>query len=80
MNLDNLYKKNDSLFKNEQRNLKAKIFIQIFEKVLKYYEENLKELNVIDFDDMINNSTSYINNDKIKTPYKYILIDEFQDI
>ncbi|MBT4632824.1 UvrD-helicase domain-containing protein, partial [bacterium] len=60
--------------------LKAKIFIQIFEKVLKYYEENLKELNVIDFDDMINNSTSYINNDKIKTPYKYILIDEFQDI
>ncbi|MBT3726830.1 UvrD-helicase domain-containing protein [bacterium] len=56
------------------------MFIKIFGKVLNYYEENLKNLNVIDFNDMINNSSKIIKNNEIQTPYKYIIIDEFQDI
>lgn len=80
MQLDELYNHTNSIFIKEQSNLRAKIFIKIFEKIHNYYEKNLKELNVIDFDDMINHSTLYINNQEVKTSYKYIIIDEFQDI
>ena len=78
--IDKLYEKNDLLFNKKKRNLRWKIFIKIFGKVLNYYEENLKHLNVIDFNDMINNSSKIIKNNEIQTPYKYIIIDEFQDI
>ncbi len=78
--INELYNRNNLLFTKEKRNLRTTIFIKIFEKIHKYYEDNLKNLNVIDFDDMINNSTSYVNEELITTPYKYIIIDEFQDI
>ena len=80
IDINELNNRNNSLFTNKKRNLRAWIFIKIFERVLNLYEKNLKDLNVIDFNDMINNSTTYINNDKIKIPYKYIIVDEFQDI
>ena len=71
--IDKLYEKNDLLFNKKKRNLRWKIFIKIFGKVLNYYEENLKNLNVIDFNDMINNSSKIIKNNEIQTPYKYII-------
>ncbi len=78
--IEDLYIRNNSIFLKEVNNLRAKLFINIFEKVNKYYQEYLEELNVIDFDDMINYSTKIIENNEIITPYKYIIIDEFQDI
>ncbi len=44
------------------------------------YVNTLKAQNEIDFDDMILTATKLINKKKWIPPYKYILIDEFQDI
>jgi DNA helicase-4 len=40
------------------------------------YEDNLRKENAIDFDDMIIEGRKQIKNDG----YKYIIVDEFQDI
>lgn len=43
------------------------------------YEQELKSINSIDFNDMINKATKEVFKHKIVLPYKYIIIDEFQD-
>ena len=60
------------------RRLKA--FLTLFEHVFEHYENYLNENNVIDFNDMINLADVYIENKKYISPYKCILVDEFQDI
>lgn len=57
-------------------NIKEEIFIKFIKKLYIYYTNYLKENNLIDFEDMINNATNSID----KTNYKYIIIDEYQDI
>ena len=73
----------DSLFENDSITFMDKrnnAFLKIVKPILIYYEEKLKEKNAIDFNDMINKATEYINNHDITFPYKYIIIDEYQDI
>jgi DNA helicase IV len=60
------------------RRLKA--FLSIFERIIEYYEDFLNENRVIDFNDMINRAVDYVENKKYISPYRYILVDEFQDI
>ncbi|GAL01161.1 DNA helicase IV [Nonlabens ulvanivorans] len=56
-------------------------FINLFNPILWAYEKMLKEREQIDFSDMINHATNYINNGKYESPpYRYIVVDEFQDI
>ncbi len=43
------------------------------------YEQELESINSIDFNDMLNKATKEIIKNKIKLPYRYIIIDEFQD-
>lgn len=87
----NLYKSNNSHFSEleNKKNLifttqyklkKSWIFLKIFEIIFKKYEHFLSENNSIDFHDMINKATEYIHSEQVKVPYKYIIIDEFQDI
>ncbi len=54
--------------------------MSIAKDIYAYYERYLKENNLIDFDDMINQSTEYIKSGKWFKDYKYIIIDEYQDI
>lgn len=57
--------------------------LKVIEDFYNYYETKLKENNLIDFEDMINLSYKNINNIKEKDlgiNYKYIIIDEYQDI
>ncbi|MCY9803309.1 DNA helicase IV [Vibrio scophthalmi] len=42
--------------------------------------EMLKEQNEIDFNSMISRATSYVQKGKFTSPWKYIMIDEYQDI
>ncbi|MBM7035340.1 UvrD-helicase domain-containing protein [Vibrio ulleungensis] len=44
------------------------------------YQEYLAEHGYIDFNDMISKSLDYVQSGKFKSPWKYILVDEFQDI
>jgi len=55
------------------------IFLEIAEKIYKYYISNLEKSGKIDFDDMILRAADCL--DGLETfRYKYIVVDEFQDI
>lgn len=66
----------DSLFLKER----AMLFIKIIKPIYRAYEDHLKAKHLIDFNDMINLSTKIVRDNKPALPYKYIIIDEFQDI
>lgn len=53
-------------------------FLSIMKEILQYYEKEMSENHWIDFDDMIILATRNIG--KIKLPYRYIMVDEYQDI
>lgn len=58
---------------------RARLFLDICKNVYNYYMQNLREADKIDFDDMILQSIDLLD----FTPYfkyKYIIVDEFQDI
>ena len=85
----NLFKSNDFEIKNlieqiedykdDSIKIRYLLFLDIFEPILTKYNEFLKSKNLIDFSDMINDAANYINENKFKNNYKYIIIDEFQD-
>lgn len=58
----------------------AKNITEYIQNLVDDYVRTLKDNNEIDFDDMILTATELINKGEWKPPYKYILIDEFQDI
>ena len=64
----------DDLSSVQQQALK--IVVPIYEK----YEAFLKENEHIDFDDMIGRAIAYVQSGRFVSPWRYILVDEFQDI
>lgn len=64
-------------------NVRTLLFLDIAEQVYNYYEKTLDERNQIDFADMINDANfllAEMDKQGINLSYKYIVIDEFQDI
>lgn len=64
-------------------NPRTHLFLDIAQPVYHYYQKQLAAQNRIDFEDMINDANFYlseIERQHIELPYKYIIIDEFQDI
>lgn len=59
---------------------REKAFLNIFEIIYSEYEKKKNEFKCIDFYDMINDAIKIVKSGKYVPPYKYILIDEFQDI
>lgn len=59
---------------------REKMFLSIVEPLFIQYQNMMKENDYIDFNDMINLSTSFLEEGKIETNYKYIIVDEYQDI
>ncbi|WP_273127538.1 UvrD-helicase domain-containing protein [Bacillus weihaiensis] len=89
----NLFKSNgfDELafkeFESQKNNLRqpflekrASLFFQIVKPIYHFYQEYLKEHKLVDFHDMINDATALVKEQKMSFPYKYIIIDEYQDI
>ncbi len=56
-----------------------KPFYNLYEKILSSGNDKIKQ-NTIDFSDMINKAAEYIQKGEFQNNYKYIIIDEFQDI
>lgn len=72
-----------SILRSKTDNVRTLLFLDIAEEVYRYYQDTLKQRNQIDFADMINDAHYYlheIERQKLELPYKYIIIDEFQDI
>lgn len=71
------------LLRKKTDNPRTLLFLNIAEEVYHHYQTTLKQRNQIDFADMINDAHFYlqeIESQHINLPYKYIIIDEFQDI
>lgn len=56
------------------------IFLSIVKPIFSHYQDYLKNLEQIDFNDMINEATNLITNRKVGFKLKYIIVDEYQDI
>ena len=78
-----------SYVKNElmdKRDFKSEVLTNDeFIKVYNFYEEYKQQMNKIDFDDMLTKTYELLKNnkaalDRVRSVYRYILVDEFQDI
>ena len=57
---------------------RGRVFLNIFKHVYEEYQKRLgKE---IDFEDMLSRAAGYVESGKYISPFRHILIDEFQDI
>lgn len=80
LNTITLLQKN--VYQNQKR-IKAErnlLFLEIIKIILEKYNSFLENNNLIDFSDMINLATKNVNNGFILHKYKYVIVDEFQDI
>lgn len=66
--------------KNRCTNSKDKIFLYFALSIFSIYENELFSEYNIDFDDMIVCATNFVRKNGFKNKYKYIIIDEYQDI
>lgn len=57
-----------------------KAFLEIFQCVFAEYERINFDKDQIDFEDMISVAAKLVKSGRYRSPYKYILVDEFQDI
>lgn len=72
-----------AILRNKTDNPRTLLFLDIAEQVYQHYQSVLKQRNQLDFADMINDAHFYlqeIERQNLELPYKYIIIDEFQDI
>ena len=57
---------------------RGEAFLDLFEQVSSRYDRLLGEEK--DFHDLINHAAAHIRNGRWESPYRYVLVDEFQDI
>jgi DNA helicase IV len=75
---DVIAKKKAKTPRNQER---QELFAKMVKPIFLEYERQLREASAIDFNDMINLAAGYVKEGKITgLPYKYIIIDEYQDI
>ncbi|MCY4640731.1 MAG: UvrD-helicase domain-containing protein [Chloroflexi bacterium] len=63
---------------NSADHARSEAFLDVFEQVLARYGELLDGEK--DFHDLINGAAAHIREDRWASPYRYVLVDEFQDI
>ena len=59
---------------------RSESFLAVVEQVRERYEAMLAEEGAVDFHDLINRAAALIRDGAWQAPYRYILVDEFQDI
>lgn len=57
-----------------------RMLLSLLTPIYAAYTEYLDEHREIDFNDMINTATRYVRLQKFVSPYRYIIVDEYQDI
>ncbi len=72
-NLRELNVNNSNVYNNE-------IIINLLEPIFDVYNSQLKKNDEIDFNDMINLARQFIETGKYRNSYKYVIVDEYQDI
>ncbi len=59
---------------------RMKVVVELFEPIYQKYQSYLDSRNEIDFEDMIAKAVDYVEQGLFVSPYRYVLVDEFQDI
>ncbi|MCP1495136.1 DNA helicase-4 [Peribacillus frigoritolerans] len=78
---EDFFKDNENINRNNIFFYKrTQLFFEIVEPIFIYYQEDLKKKEEIDFHDMINKATDIVEKGHVHFNYKYIIVDEFQDI
>ena len=67
-----------SRVRGDQR--RSKLFLDVFEQVHDRYEQLLVDEKALDFHDLINRAACHIREGRWEYSYRYVLVDEFQDI
>lgn len=68
------------LWKNDCTSKRNFFFLKLLEEMYQFYKDYMDVNFLIDFDDMIILATDLIKKGKIKFQYRYIIVDEYQDI
>lgn len=55
------------------------IFLDLFKDIRKAWDDSLKAMNFIDFEDMLNMASGHLEKGKWKSPFELVMVDEFQD-
>lgn len=80
----NLIKSNNYSFEDIKSlgkyHLRYNTILSLTEPIFNSYQNTLKEKDEIDFNDMINKATQYIKEHKFVNQFKYVIVDEYQDI
>ncbi|MCP4410312.1 MAG: UvrD-helicase domain-containing protein [Gammaproteobacteria bacterium] len=68
--------------KSSPNSVRARAFAELFKSFFERYQSELdsKTPREIDFNDMISSATQYVQTGRFDVPWKYIIVDEFQDI
>lgn len=74
------YRAEDCAAKAEKLKMgkRAQAFLTIFTAVFTEYQKRLGDR--IDFEDMVNRATDHVEAGRYRSPFRHILVDEFQDI
>lgn len=59
---------------------RSNAFLDVFEETLSRYQRLLGEEGAFDFEDLIKQASEYIGSGRWRVRYRYVLVDEFQDI
>ena len=59
---------------------RAEAFLAVFGPIFERYEETLSRSGEIDFHDMVDRAADHVVAGRYRSPFGYILVDEFQDI
>lgn len=70
----------ENLFKRGGGDERIGVFLKVFAPLYDLYEEHLRSRNEVDFNDMILLAANKIQAGSYISPYRFILVDEFQDI
>ena len=59
---------------------RSEAFLAVFRPVFERYQDSLTHAGTIDYHDMINRATDLVESGRYRSPFGYIMVDEFQDI
>lgn len=68
------------LYRQKVEGMDGRLLLDIIEPIFNDYQNELNERGEIDFDDMINQATQLVREGKYSNTYKYVIVDEYQDI
>jgi ATP-dependent exoDNAse (exonuclease V) beta subunit (contains helicase and exonuclease domains) len=66
--------------KEKSTDQRFSVFLDVFGPLHQSYEQELSRTSAIDYNDMVNHAADFIQNGAFPKTYKYILVDEFQDM